>query len=177
MIDSDPNWKDSQSGRRKIDYGPSANFKKKKIKVGSFRGLPQYSRDFIFNKLQAIKESGDIQYAAFNEKLETFSPIEVNVLSYEEEKGANIASHFDDFWLWGERIIGVNLLSDTVMTYTKPTDPSVVIQVPIPRRSLYLMSEASRNEWQHGIFAEDINGRRIVVTIRELTAEFMDFEK
>ena len=39
------------------------------------------------------------------------------------------------------------------------------------------MSASSRNEWQHGIFAEDISGRRIVVTVRELTPEFMDFER
>ena len=57
----------------------------------------------------------------------SFCPIEVNILSYEEEKGSNIASHFDDFWLWGDRIIGVNLLSDTVMTYTKPDDPSIML--------------------------------------------------
>ena len=63
----------------------------------------------------------------FNQKLSTFCPIEVNVLCYEMAKGANLASHFDDFWLWGERIIGVNLLSDTVMTYTRPEDPSLVI--------------------------------------------------
>ena len=61
------------------------------------------------------------------QKLETFSPIEVNILSYEEAKGSNIASHFDDFWLWGERIIGVNLLSDTVLTYTDPNDDSLTI--------------------------------------------------
>lgn len=59
--------------------------------------------------------------------LETFCPIEVNILSYEESKGSNIASHFDDFWLWGERIIGVNLLSDTVMTYTNPSDPTIML--------------------------------------------------
>ena len=106
-----------------------------------------------------------------------FCPIEVNILSYSSQRGSNIASHFDDFWLWGERILGVNLLSDTVMTYTKPKDASLVLQVPIPRRSLYLMSESSRNDWQHGIFAEDIRGDRLVVTVRELTEEFMDFEK
>ena len=55
QIEADPNWKDSQSGRRKIDYGPTANFKRKKLKVGSFRGLPSYSKQFIFDKLDAIK--------------------------------------------------------------------------------------------------------------------------
>ena len=57
LIDNDPNWRDSQSGRRKIDYGPTANFKKKKIKVGRFQGLPQYSKDFIFDKLDVIKNT------------------------------------------------------------------------------------------------------------------------
>ena len=56
-----------------------------------------------------------------------FCPIEVNILSYSNERGSNIASHFDDFWLWGERIIGVNLLSDTVMTYSRPSDPSLIL--------------------------------------------------
>lgn len=113
----------------------------------------------------------------FKASMATFCPIEVNILSYEESKGSNIASHFDDFWLWGERIIGLNLLSDTVLTYTCPAKPSLVLQVPVPRRSLYLMSQSSRNEWMHGIFANDISGRRIVLTVRELTPEFMDFNK
>ena len=49
--------------------------------------------------------------------------------------------------------------------------------MPVPKRSLYLMSETSRNEWQHGILSEDIHGTRFVVTVRELTCEFMDFDK
>ncbi len=34
-------WNDSQSGRRKQDFGPKINFKKKKINFTSFYGLPQ----------------------------------------------------------------------------------------------------------------------------------------
>ena len=79
--------------------------------------------------------------------MQGFSPIEVNILEYEEVKGSNIAPHFDDFWIWGERILGVNLLSDSVMKYTRPDGDKRVIEVPIPRRSLYLMSGASRNVW------------------------------
>ena len=30
------------SGRRKIDFGPSANFKKKKVKCENFKGFPVY---------------------------------------------------------------------------------------------------------------------------------------
>ena len=117
-----------------------------------------------------------------------FCPIEVNILSYSRERGSNIASHFDDFWLWGERILGISLLSDTIMTYSRPDDPSLVLQVPLPRRSCYLMSGTSRTQWQHGIFAEHVAidhherrqggpGERLVVTVRELTEEFMDFSR
>lgn len=34
-------WMDSQSGRRKQDFGPKINFKKKKINFTSFEGLPK----------------------------------------------------------------------------------------------------------------------------------------
>ena len=48
-----------------------------------------------------------------------FNPVELNLLEYNEQRGSNIAPHFDDFWLWGERIVGINLLSDSVMTFEK----------------------------------------------------------
>ena len=60
-----------------------------------------------------------------------FEPVEVNVLEYKEDKGSNIAPHMDDFWLWGERIFGLNLLSDTVMTFTKD---NIEIEFPVKRR-------------------------------------------
>ena len=53
-IDSDPNWKESQSGRRKIDYGPQVNFKKQKVKVGSFVGFPLYAKTFILDKINTL---------------------------------------------------------------------------------------------------------------------------
>ncbi len=60
-----------------------------------------------------------------------FEPVEVNVLEYKEDRGSNIAPHMDDFWLWGERIFGLNLLSDTVMTFTKD---NIEIEFPVKRR-------------------------------------------
>ena len=60
-----------------------------------------------------------------------FQPVEVNVLEYKEDRGSNIAPHMDDFWLWGERIFGLNLLSDTVITFTKD---NVEIEFPVKRR-------------------------------------------
>lgn len=104
-----------------------------------------------------------------SDKLIGFEPAEVNVLEYDQERGSNIAPHMDDFWLWGERIFGINLLADTVMTFTKD---NIEIEFPVKRKQLYLISGVSRLEWMHGIKAEHINGKRMVCTIRELSPEF-----
>ena len=37
-------WDPSQSGRRKQNFGPRANFKKKKAKVGPFVGFPSCTK-------------------------------------------------------------------------------------------------------------------------------------
>merc|ERR1711877_104847 len=37
-------WDSSQSGRRKQNFGPRANFKKRKTKVGNFCGFPEVTR-------------------------------------------------------------------------------------------------------------------------------------
>ena len=128
-LEADPNWKPSQSGRSKIDYGPQVNFKKQKIKMGDFKGLPAYAKSAI-DQIRALDCS--------------FEAHEMSVLSYQKLDGASLAFHFDDFWIWGERIYGINLVSDTVLTFQKGSEQ---IEVPIPRRSLYCMSGASRYEW------------------------------
>lgn len=117
-----PNWVDSQSGRKKIDFGPKANFKKQKVKEGGFKGLPKCMEGIIKRIIMEIGGSGVRRDDCGNQiadKVQGFQPVEVNVLEYKEERGSNIAPHFDDTWLWGERIFGINLLSDTVMTFAK----------------------------------------------------------
>ena len=37
-------------------------------------------------------------------------------LEYNPARGASIDPHIDDCWIWGERIVTVNLLSDCVLT-------------------------------------------------------------
>jgi hypothetical protein len=60
-----------------------------------------------------------------------------------------------------------------VFTFRKETESEIIeVDVPIHRRSLYLISRASRFQWKHGIKAEHIKGRRIVCTLRELSQEF-----
>ncbi|KAJ1185256.1 hypothetical protein NDU88_002050 [Pleurodeles waltl] len=88
MMDQDT-WKESQSGRRKQDYGPNVNFKKQKLKIGHFSGLPGFSKDIV-RRME--------QYSA----LHGFQPVEQCNLDYDPQRGSAIDPHFDDWWLWGE---------------------------------------------------------------------------
>lgn len=99
-------WDLSVSGRRKQNYGPKCNFKKKKIVKGDFKGFPRYSKFVVdkFNELPILKD---------------YYVIEQCSLEYDPLKGASIDPHIDDCWIWGERIVTVNVIGDTYLTMTK----------------------------------------------------------
>ena len=80
-------WIDSQSGRRKQDFGPKANFKRRKAKLGSFVGIPIELKN-IFSKMNKEPELID------------FLPVEALFLEYDPLRGAHIEPHYDDDWLW-----------------------------------------------------------------------------
>lgn len=96
-------WDASQSGRRKQNFGPKANFKKRKTKVGDFCGFPS-STKFIQDRFSTVPS------------LEDYRPVEQCSIEYRPETGACIEPHIDDCWIWGERIVQLNLLSDSVLT-------------------------------------------------------------
>ncbi|CAL1536155.1 unnamed protein product [Lymnaea stagnalis] len=156
---NDTNFVNSQSGRRKQDFGPKVNFKKQKIKLSSFSGLPAYSQ-FLYKRMKA------------NPCLRNFEPIELCNLEYCSERGAHIDPHLDDAWLWGERLVTLNLLSETILTFTLDTDAHLEIHVPLLRRSLIIVSSEARYKWKHSIHEEDITGKRVAMTFRELSKEF-----
>ncbi|XP_071050135.1 alpha-ketoglutarate-dependent dioxygenase alkB homolog 4 [Onthophagus taurus] len=196
-IDNIP-WVHSQSGRRKQNYGPKCNFKKKKIQLGDFKGFPKFS-EFVQEKFKQIKI------------LNNFKTIEQCSLEYNPQRGASIDPHIDDCWVWGERIVSVNLAADSVLTMTfnsklqrynledVSTYPSVllengdynknydsfkiiqqqkfdsypVIRVPMPRRSLLVMFGSARYEWEHRILREDIKSTRVCLAYREFTPPFL----
>ncbi|KAJ7309031.1 hypothetical protein JRQ81_008318 [Phrynocephalus forsythii] len=105
-------WKPSQSGRRKQDYGPKVNFKKRKLKVGDFSGLPGFSREIVARMRR---------YPV----LQDFSPVEQCNLDYDPERGSAIDPHWDDGWLWGEHLVSLNLLSDTVLSMSFDSEESL----------------------------------------------------
>lgn len=190
-------WSLSQSGRRKQNFGPKCNFKKRKLQLGDFKGFPSFSR-FVQDKFQHVPI------------LEGFQTIEQCSLEYTPEKGACIDPHIDDCWIWGERIVTVNLLSDSVLTMTYNGQPhrynldcvneyptvigekekvvnakcpykvklgrSVdypVIRIPMPRRSLLVLYGNARYNWEHQVLREDIRERRVCLAYREFTPPYL----
>ncbi|KAG7306909.1 hypothetical protein JYU34_007016 [Plutella xylostella] len=196
-------WDISQSGRRKQNFGPKTNFKKRKIVPGKFDGFPACTK-FIQDRFESI----DI--------LKGYETIEQCSLEYDPSKGASIDPHIDDCWIWGERIVTVNCLSDSVLTMTtysgdiskynlqdaaeycpvvltdgsinteyKSIDKSalqicepvskhdVIVRIPMPRRSLLVIYGEPRYHWEHCVLREDITSRRVCIAYREFTPPYM----
>ncbi|XP_054765943.1 alpha-ketoglutarate-dependent dioxygenase alkB homolog 4-like [Lytechinus pictus] len=183
-------WKASQSGRLKQDYGPKPNFKRRKVKQGGFTGLPTFSKPLV-SRMNRLPELGD------------FLPVEQCHLEYTPDRGSAIDLHFDDFWLWGNRLVTINLLSDTSLLLKYETDTSChgapgdsgtnchnrhdkhnvgsqqeewlvhELLIPMPRKSLIILSDDARYKWKHAIPREAILARRIAVTLRELATDFL----
>ncbi|XP_064612230.1 alpha-ketoglutarate-dependent dioxygenase alkB homolog 4-like [Liolophura sinensis] len=150
----------SQSGRRKQDYGPKVNFKRKKVKLANFTGLPAFS-EVLFERMKRTSI------------LKDFIPVELCNLDYNPDRGSAIDPHFDDFWIWGDRLVTLNLLSDSILSMTNEEQPHVEIQLPLLRRSLIVIFGPARQQWKHAIHRKHITSRRLAVTLRELSREFL----
>ncbi|XP_051258265.1 alpha-ketoglutarate-dependent dioxygenase alkB homolog 4 [Dicentrarchus labrax] len=160
-------WNESQSGRRKQDFGPKVNFKKRKVRVGGFSGLPALSRELVLRMQREPSLSG-------------FQPVEQCNLDYHPQRGSAIDPHLDDSWLWGERLVTVNMLSSTTLTMSLEQGlpelglaEEVHVAVRLPRRSLVVLYGEARHRWKHAIRREDVQERRVCSTYRELSAEFL----
>lgn len=146
------------------------NFKRQKVKLGSFNGLPPFSRALVARMVETVS------------CLRNFSPVELCNLDYHPERGSAIDPHRDDSWLWGERLVTLNLLSHTTLTFsTSPPNPTpaspppvtMEIHVPLPRRSLVVVEGPARHHWLHCIKRRHIVARRLAITLRELSSEFL----
>lgn len=101
-----------------------------------------------------------------------FVPVELCNLEYLPQRGSAIDAHYDDWWLWGERLVTLNLLSDTVLTFTDDTQPTLSVLVRLACRSLIVVSGPARYTWKHAIQRQHVTSRRIAMTFRELSTEF-----
>lgn len=161
-----------------------------KINGNSFTGFPKFS-EFAQKKLNQVPALSD------------FQTIEQCAIEYRPETGACIDPHIDDCWVWGERVISISLISDSVLTMTKyvggitkynlkyhydnnytynpfntensntTSNSYPIVRLPMPARSLLVLSGPSRYEWEHSILRSDIQDRRICMAYREFTREYL----
>lgn len=82
-----------------------STLRNKKIKVAGFTGLPSFSEG-LWERMKN------------HTVLKGFLPVEQCNLDYNSDRGSAIDPHLDDSWLWGERLVSLNLLSDTLLTMT-----------------------------------------------------------
>jgi alkylated DNA repair dioxygenase AlkB len=97
------------------------------------------------------------------------------VIINEYVPGEGIKPHKDRAY-YENQICGVNLGSGCIMRFIKGKNEEV-IDVEIPRRSLYVMQDDARKKWKHGIpprKKDNINGtmqhreRRVSITYRKV---------
>ncbi len=103
-------------------------------------------------------------------------PVELCNLRYEVDRGACIDPHFDDSWLWGNRLVTINLLSNTILTLHPGVDVNLPsnceVYLPLSRRSIVILSDDSRYKWMHSVKKSHIKDTRVAITLRELSQEF-----
>lgn len=167
IIDEGNPWLESQEGRCKQDYGPKVNFLAKKASVGNFIGFPDFAKDIL--------SRATIRY---KEQLDDFVPVEFCILEYSPKRGSYIRPHYDDIWVWGDRLITVNLLSETTLRLTREFNiPPYEIAIRMPARSLIIIHDEARYEWHHSINKYDIRSRRVAMTWREFSNEIISDPK
>lgn len=157
-----PGWKDSQSGRRKQDFGPAPNFKKRKVKPSDLPGMPIELKDLLNSTMQEV----DNVTVNPTTNLPPFIVAQASCLDYDSAVLSNLDPHVDDVWLWGPRVAGVSLLAGCLMTFVR--EDGVMVDVHLPRRWGFVLSGESRFQWLHGIRHSGIKGRRLSITMREL---------
>ena len=191
-------WKNSQSGRKKQDYGPKVNFKKQKLKMSTFNGLPFYISEVV-TKMKQLSF------------LKDFYIVEQCNLEYVPERGSQIEPHFDDSWLWGERLVTLNMLSDTWFTMNIDNDQFVQanfftsfqqldvnnldefkqpqaletctvlqsslvqVKIPLKRYSLVMLSGPARHRWKHAITRLVLPTGMIIYAFFLMMAELTQF--
>lgn len=131
--------------------------------------MPSYSK-FLIESLDRISQ------------LEGFVAVELCNLKYEPSRAACIDPHFDDFWLWGDRLITFNLMSNTILTLTPGPEiekkfEDCQIFLPLARRCVIVLFSDARNKWLHSIKRSHIKSTRLAITLRELSDEFKFEEK
>jgi len=134
--------------------------------------LPAYLIS-LSNNLEHLLEPllrPDVLKAVFNQ------PLARQVILNLYPPGTGMSPHIDLPKRYADGILGISLIGGTVMTFTKPASDHNRSQrrqqryeVYIPPRSLYVLTDEARWDWEHGIEGrlEDVvrgeDGRKVTI--------------
>lgn len=82
--------------------------------------------------------------------------------------------HFDQAEYFGDCICGLSIQCDSAISFRKNINGRRrTVTLPLPNRSMYMMTEDARYKWKHGILHNKItNGDyRVSLTFREMTVQ------
>lgn len=82
--------------------------------------------------------------------LSGFLPVEQCNLDYRAERGSAIDPHFDDWWLWGERLVSLNLLSKTVLSMSCDSEDTIQLFPISSKEEFSPPGSACRNSGEEG---------------------------
>ena len=91
------------------------------------------------------------------------------------EPAGHVLPHVDHSDYCGDFIVGLSLLTDSLMTLHRTDSAGIPLPPPhdawlpmhLPRRSLYVLTGAARHEWAHAVPNEPPKGRRLALILRD----------
>lgn len=172
-IESRP-FKPAQSGKGKQHFGPRMNFRRQRMNLRNFEGLPSFAHELErrVRARAALEEAPGLTQA-----LDSYVTTDTFVLRYDAAQASNLDLHVDDTFAYGELILDLSLENDGWLTFLDGDPQSGVdrafscVRAALPARSMALLFGPARYAWFHGIRAEDTIGRRTSITLRTLGSE------
>lgn len=156
-------WIDGESGCRRQDYGPTANYQRQRISLSKFSGLPHFTQSLI-QKMLKWKELADFQCGG------------LSIVEMTKERESALQTRMEDEWMWGERVVILSLTADTLLTFSPTSwdrkDVYRPVRVGVPRRSLFVMAGEARRKWNYSVLSADVNEKQIMMVFRELGRVF-----
>lgn len=162
------------SNTQQQEYGPQISDAMELVK-GGLRTQPPPRCNALVSKVAAEARRRGLHGA---EALDAAGSSFLRVNHYCAEGGGYMHKHMDSMKCFGPIVACCSLLSDAAITFYDTRGNSFgmaavhdVTEVRVPRRSLYFMTGAARQQWQHGIRKDQCPSERVSLTFRSVAAD------
>lgn len=178
LLDKDVPWLDKShlrfSNTMQQEYGACISDSMEVIRDGESVALPPLCRRLAVR----IQDEASKRKLASEVDLSSDTAAFLRVNYYNTLGGGYMHKHMDSHKCFGPVIACCSLLADASMTFYDTHGNSYgmarvhdIVEVPIPRRSLYFMTGPARFQWQHGIRKDQCQETRLSLTFRTIRAD------